>query len=113
MKGLNVKRIAAIGLGAALVGSALAPAVMAAVYSNMTDLKKENIVDTTGTPVVDIVVGSMGQAPDVVWAGNIAAKVAQLATTDVAGSGTKTVDITVGGTATTAAVNIFASTVFP
>jgi hypothetical protein len=105
MKGLNVKRIAAIGLGAALVGSALAPAVMAGVYSNLTDantgLKKANIVDATGTPVVDIIVGSLGQAPDVVWAGNIAAKVAQLATVDVAGSGTKTVDITVGGTATT------------
>ena len=98
MKGLNVKRIAAIGLGAALVGSVLAPAVMAATYSNLTELKKENVVDSTGTPVVDIIVGSMGQAPDVVWAGNIAAKVAQLATIDVAGSGTKTVDITVGGT---------------
>jgi len=101
MKGLNVKRIAAIGLGAALVGSVLAPAVMAAAYSNLTTLKKENVVDSTGTPVVDIVVGSMGQAPDVVWAGNIAAKVAQLATTDVAGSGTKTVDYTVGGTTST------------
>ncbi|MFA5931298.1 MAG: S-layer protein [archaeon] len=101
MKGLNVKRIVALGLGAALVGSALAPAVMAAAYSNMDQLKKENIVDATGTPVVDIIVGSMGQAPDVVWAGNIAAKVAQLATVDVAGSGTKTVDITVGGTSTT------------
>ncbi len=103
MKGLNIKRIAALGLGAALVGSALAPAVMAAAYSNYTTapLTKANIVDSTGTPVVDIIVGSMGQAPDVVWAGNIAAKVAQLATTDVAGSGAKTVDITVGGTSTT------------
>jgi len=101
MKGLNVKRIAAIGLGAALVGSALAPAVMAAAYSNLETLQKSNIVDSTGTPVVDILVGSMGQAADVVWAGNIAAKVAQLATVDVAGSGTKTVDFTVGGTATT------------
>ena len=101
MKGLNIKRIAALGLGAALVGSALAPAVMAAAYSNMDTLQKSNIVDSTGTPVVDIIVGSMGQAQDVVWAGNIAAKVAQLATTDVAGSGAKTVDITVGGTSTT------------
>ncbi|MFA6269381.1 MAG: S-layer protein [archaeon] len=102
MKGLDIKRIAAIGLGAALVGSALAPAVMALPYSNLTTLKKENIIDaTTGMPVVDIVVGSLGQAPDVVWAGNIAAKVAQMATLDVAGSGTKTVDITVGGTQTT------------
>ena len=79
MKGLNIKRIAALGLGAALVGSALAPAVMAGMFSNVDTLQKSNVMSATGTPVVDIVVGSMGQAADVVWAGNIAAKVAQLA----------------------------------
>lgn len=102
MKGLNIKRIAAIGLGAALVGSALAPVVTATTtYNNIdTDLKKEHIVNSTGTPVVDIVVGSMGQAPDVVWAGNIAARVAQLAAVPKEDTGTpteKTVDVTVGG----------------
>ena len=101
MKGLNVKRIAALGIGAALVGSALAPAVMAGVFSNVDSLQKESIVNSTGTPVVDIVVGSMGQASDVVWAGNIAAKVAQLATVD-ATTGAPTVDFTVGGTTTMA-----------
>ena len=99
MKGLNVKRIAALGIGAALVGSALAPAVMAGVFTNVNSLQKSNIVNTTGTPVVDIVVGSMGQAADVVWAGNIAAKVAQLATVD-ATEGAATVDFTTGGTTT-------------
>jgi hypothetical protein len=99
MKGLNVKRIAAIGLGAALVGSVLAPAVMAATVNNLTSLKKTDIVSDAGVPVVDIIVGSQGKAADVVWAGNIAAKVAQLATIDVAGAAaTKTVDYTVGGT---------------
>jgi len=99
MKGLNTKRIAAIGLGAALVGSVLAPAAFAAnVFDNMTTLKKENVIDSTGMPVVDIIVGSQGKASDVVWAGNIAAKVAQLAVTPVAGSGAKTVNLVVGGT---------------
>ncbi len=105
MKGLNIKRIAAIGLGAALVGSALAPAVTAATYNNVdTNLMKAHIVNDTGTPVVDIVVGSLGQAPDVVWAGNIAAKVAQLAAVPSGGAGTpteKNVDFSVGGTQST------------
>lgn len=102
MKGLNIKRIAAIGLGAALVGSALAPAVFAAgAVNNLSTapLKKSDIVDATGTPVVDIIVGSIGQASDVVWAGNIAAKVAQMAVVPVGTATDKTVDITVGGTA--------------
>ncbi|MCX6804267.1 MAG: S-layer protein, partial [Candidatus Diapherotrites archaeon] len=105
MKGFNIKRIAAIGLGAALVGSVLAPAAFAGIYNNFATapLKKTDIVDaTTGAPVVDIVVGSMGQASDVVWAGNIAAKVAQMAVVPVSGStGEKTADITVGGTQST------------
>jgi len=101
MKGLNIKKIVAIGLGAALVGSALAPAVMAGAFENLSTklTQKSLIIDaTTGAPVVDIVVGTIGQPADVIWAGNIAAKVAQMATVPVAGSGTKTVDITVGGT---------------
>ncbi len=104
MKGLNIKKIVAIGLGAALVGSALAPAVMAGAFENLSTklTQKSLIIDaTTGAPVVDIVVGTIGQPADVIWAGNIAAKVAQMATIPVAGSGTKTVNITVGGTSTT------------
>jgi len=104
MKGLNIKKIAALGLGAALVGSALAPAVMAGAFENLSTklTQKSLIIDaTTGAPVVDIVVGTIGQPADVIWAGNIAAKVAQMATIPVAGSGSKLVDITVGGTSTT------------
>jgi len=101
MKGLNVKRIAAIGLGAALVGSVLAPAVMAATVNNLTSLKKSDIVNDSGVPVVDIIVGSQGKAPDVVWAGNIAAKVAQLAVSPVAGAGSdKAATVTIGGKTT-------------
>jgi hypothetical protein len=101
MKGLNIKKIAALGLGAALVGSALAPAVMAAgAYSNLDKLKKADVIGTDGTPVVNIVVGSLGKAPDVVWAGNIAAKVAQMAAVPLSGGTAtgKTVDLSVGGT---------------
>lgn len=101
MNGLNIKRIAALGLGAALVGSALAPIVSAATINNLTGLKKTDLIGTSGQPVVEILVGSTAAVSDVVWAGNIAARVAQLATVSVAGSGAKTVDFAVGGTATT------------
>ena len=98
MKGLNVKRIAAIGLGAALVGSALAPAVMAGAFSNLSTLQKTDVISATGAPVVDIVVGTIGQPADVIWAGNIAAKVAQMAVVPVGTASDKTVDIVVNGT---------------
>ena len=102
MKGLNVRKLAAIAVGGALVGSALAP--LAAAIT----LDKSKIINaTTGTPIVNVVVGTNGAAvSDFVWAGNIAAKVAQLATieSDVTGGGTGTadptdlsVDLAVGG----------------
>jgi len=43
MKGLNVKRLAAIGVGAALVGSALAPIVSAV---SVSQIDKSNIINT-------------------------------------------------------------------
>ncbi|HNV01662.1 MAG TPA: S-layer protein, partial [archaeon] len=104
MKGLNIKRIAAIGLGAALVGSALAPVVSAAnvVPTGLSELGRSDVITMTGAPAVDIVVGANAAVSDVVWAGNIAARVAQLATKPVtctADAGT--VDLTVGGTVST------------
>jgi|GEM_PF-1554944 hypothetical protein len=104
MKGLSIKKVVAIGLGAALVGSALAPIVSA---TNMTptgldDLTVEDVVSSAGVPVVDVVVGSNAGVSDVIWAGNIAARVAQLATTAVGGEdGATSVDVTVGGVQTT------------
>ncbi|MBI4053520.1 MAG: S-layer protein [Candidatus Diapherotrites archaeon] len=109
MKGLNVKRLAAIGVGAALVGSALAPIVSAV---SVSQISKSNIINTaTGQPIVGVAVGSKAKASDVVWAGNIAARVAQLATVEKdvtvqAGEGSGegatvsdlSVDLTVGGT---------------
>ena len=110
MKGLSIKKLAAVALGGALIGSALAPVVSAAVTSNVDTLQKSDVVSaTTGDPVVNVAVGSMGAAPsDYVWAGNIAAKVAQLATIDksvtiTSGDGGTpdltgvTLDVTVGG----------------
>lgn len=105
MKGLNIKKIAAIGIGAALVGSALAPVVSAAnvVPGGLDDLTKDDIVSATGQPVVDVVVGSNAAVSDVIWAGNIAARVAQLATVESGDAPMEesTVDITIGGSTTT------------
>lgn len=99
MKGLNVKKLAAIAVGGALVGSALAPLAAA------IDVSKSDVIGADGAPVVSVVAGSNAQVSDVIWAGNIAAKIAQLATVDTAlqggeGSATPTglsVDLAVGG----------------
>ncbi len=103
MKKLNIKRLAAIGAGAVLLGAAASAA--------FTDLTKGDVINTTtGVPAVSIVGGSNAAVSDFVWAGNIAAKVAQLATTPqpvTQGTGGEggtptdlTVDLTVGGTRT-------------
>lgn len=101
MKGLNIKRIAAIGLGAALVGSALAPVVSAAnvVPTGLDELGRDTVITATGAPAVDVVVGANASVSDVVWAGNIAARVAQLATKPVtctADAGTVDLAVTAG-----------------
>ncbi|MFH1587962.1 MAG: hypothetical protein ABIA76_01330, partial [Candidatus Diapherotrites archaeon] len=99
MKGFNVKKLAAVAVGAALIGSTLA-SVTADVIT------KEDLYKPAPLPVV---VGSMAKVSDAVWAGNIAAALANKATTemevDVTGAvegGDCTVenvvvDLTVGG----------------
>jgi len=106
MKSLNIKKLAAIAAGIALAGIAIAPIVTAAA----SDITKSDLINTDGTPGVDIVVGKKAKASDIVWAGNIAAALAQKAyinstvSTSVTGGGTVpsveglTVDLTVGGT---------------
>jgi hypothetical protein len=104
MKGLSIKKVVAVGIGAALIGSALAPIVSAAnmTPTGLDDLTVDDVVSSAGVPVVDVVVGSNAAVSDVVWAGNIAARVAQLATTAVGGEdGATSVDVTVGGVQTT------------
>jgi len=81
MKGLNVRKLAAIAVGGALVGSALAPLAAA------IDISKSDVVGASGAPVVTVVAGGNAAVSDVIWAGNIAAKVAQLATVDTPVSG--------------------------
>jgi len=84
MKGFNVKKLAAIATGAALLGTAVAPIVSAITVT------KGDIYNADGTPKVNIVVGSNAAASDGVWAGNLAAKIAEKATT------TKQVKVTLG-----------------
>ncbi len=106
MRGFNVKKLVAIGTGAALIGAALAP-----VSADLRD----DLYDSDGTPLASVVVGDNAALSDVVWAGNIAAAMALKAysevpiTCDTAGScatdATPTltglmVDLSVGGTTT-------------
>ena len=83
MKGLSIKKLAAVAAGAALVGSALLPIVTAAA----SDLTKTDIY-ADGTPAVNVVVGASAAVSDVVWAGNIAAAVARNAVTTTDTTGT-------------------------
>lgn len=104
MRKLNIKKLAAVAAGTVLVGAALATAAF-------TDLTKGDVINsTTGKPVVSVVVGANAAVSDVVWAGNIAAKLSQLATKPMAvtqgtggTAGTPTdlsVNVNVGGTQT-------------
>jgi len=105
MKGFNMKKLAALGIGAALVGSALAPVVSAAAYNNLDTLGVDDIVGSNGVPLVDVVGGSNAMPSDIVWAGNIATRIAQLATIPAGEApGAVTVDVTVGGTVSTVGV---------
>ncbi len=109
MKGINVRKLAAIATGAALLGSVIAPMVSAET------VQKTDIYNDDGTPKVNIVVGSKAALSDAIWAGNLAAKIAEKAVTsktvNISGaagsegsaSGTidlngLTVDVTIGGT---------------
>ncbi len=71
MKGLNVKRIAALAAGAALLGASFAVA-------DVTYLNKQ-IVNQNGQPVVKVVVGANAASSDGVAAANVAAIVGNLA----------------------------------
>jgi len=97
MKSIGVKKLVAIAAGAALLGTAMAPFAMAAV----SDLTKSDIYSSAGSPLVQVVVGSTAKASDVIWAGNIASKIAENAVT------TQDIDTTVtGGTANVSAAEI-------
>ncbi len=102
---LNIKKLAAVAAGVALVGSALAP--MASAIS----LTKSDLMSSTAVNV-DVVVGKKAAVSDGVWAGNIAAaigskayaeKTVAVGAADCSGGATPsvtdlTVDLSVGGT---------------
>lgn len=106
MRNLNIKKLIAVAAGAALVGSALAP------MASAINLTKSDLISSTGSPLVDVVVGKKAAVGDAVWAGNIAVAIGQKAYTektvavgdaDCSGGATPsvtdlTVDLTVGGT---------------
>jgi len=72
VRSLNVKKIAALAAGTALVGAAVA-AAGAITYSNTP------IISESGVPQVKIVVGERAAASDGVVAANIAAMIGNLA----------------------------------
>ncbi|GEM_PF-1678296 len=75
---MNVKKLVALGAGAALVGAALAPIATA------VDVQKSDLANSQGQIAVDIVVASNAGITDVLWGGNIAALVAQFGVTEQA-----------------------------
>ncbi|MEM3555863.1 MAG: S-layer protein [Candidatus Micrarchaeia archaeon] len=103
MKGLNVKRIAALAAGAAILGATLATAG-AVTYSNTP------IISAEGVPQVKIVVGERAAASDGVAAANIAAVIGNLAfksqevTATVSGAANLGCTVTGGAGAGTCAV---------
>jgi hypothetical protein len=76
MKALNAKRIAAVAVGATLLGFGLA-------YAGSVTFQNVPIINNAGTPVVQIVIGSSAKPSDGVAAANIAAAIGNLAFTTV------------------------------
>ncbi|MEM2963152.1 MAG: S-layer protein [Candidatus Anstonellales archaeon] len=97
MKGINVRKIAALASGVALLGASVSVAQV--MYGNT------ELVDVNGQPLVKVVVGANAAASDGVAAANIAARIANLAyksstlTAEVKGTATCSVGgVTGGGT---------------
>src|SRR3989344_3808912 len=76
MKGLSIKKLAAVAAGAALIGTAVAPVAMALQGG---PLVKSDLYNDNGTPKSSIILGSGAQPSDGVWGGNIAAAIAKQA----------------------------------
>lgn len=88
MKNINTKKIvagvAALGLSALLAGSVVAANVGGDDFS--LDITKDSMFNASGVPAVSVIVGSMAQPIDVVWAGNIAAAIGKKAYTSIGDS---------------------------
>jgi hypothetical protein len=96
MKGLNVKKLVALGVGAALIGAAVAP------LASAQNLERGDVVNTTtGNALHDVVFGANSQGGDALWAANIATALGRLSfvetTGTVAADGSYTGTISIGG----------------
>src|SRR3989344_2728071 len=78
MKGLSIKKLAAVAAGAALIGTAVAPVAMALQGG---PLVKSDLFNDNGTPKASVILGSGALPSDGVWGGNIAAAIAEQART--------------------------------
>jgi hypothetical protein len=106
MKNINTRKVvagvAALGLSALLAGSVVAANVGGDDFS--LDITKDTMY-SAGVPNVSVIVGSMAQPIDVVWAGNIAAAIGKKAYTTTGATGgaaaLESVTVEVGATGTT------------
>ncbi|MDD3975710.1 MAG: hypothetical protein PHN22_00910 [Candidatus ainarchaeum sp.] len=106
MKNINMKKIVA-GAGVFAVSALFAGAVAAAnmaddTYTGIDNLTKDQLFGATG-PAYNVIVGSMAQPVDVVWAGNIAAAIGKKAYTSgdaIAGAALESVTVTAGAEST-------------
>ncbi|MDD3178185.1 MAG: hypothetical protein PHR26_01570 [Candidatus ainarchaeum sp.] len=106
MKNINMKKIVA-GAGVFAVSALFAGAVAAANvagpdYTSVDNLTKAQLFGATG-PAYNVIVGSMAQPVDVVWAGNIAAAIGKKAYTSgdaIAGATFNSVTVTAGAEST-------------
>ncbi|MBI4399313.1 S-layer protein [Candidatus Micrarchaeota archaeon] len=103
MKSMNVKRIAALAAGTALLSMSL-------VAADVT-FQNQQVINQNGQPVVKVVVGANAQASDGVAAANIAATIGNMAfksqtiTATVQGQATCAVDAAASGAAGTCAIS--------
>ncbi len=111
MKKINVKKLVALAAGAALVGSVVAPMATAAA----SDLEKGDVYSDSGSPIVNVVVGSTAAPSDFIWAGNIARKIVEKAASTeavsvegaTADSSAAEIEVTIGGTTSVSGAQTF------
>ncbi len=107
MKSLNVKKIATVAAGAALLGTAFAGAALDVDETNLGNFA----FFSNGEPQVQVVLGSLADASDGVVAANIAATLGNLAFTKSSVTATADADDTApAATTTNAAVSVTVKT---
>jgi len=103
MKNINTKKVVAGALALTAGAAFLATGFAAQVTGDLNPVVKGDVISATGLPAATIVVGSMAQPADVVYAGNIAAAIGSKAYTmggATGGAVTGNVVVEVGTTST-------------